>query len=130
MAAILADAEDTGHRNRAALLAEATSVREAVYPSAVWAVGDAEGIRTSGAVGLLDPDRPDEPMRLDTVIDVASLTKILTVWSTMGTLVEEGKLELHTPLGTFWTGPPATPWPTSAPLPPAPHRGPAPGPPT
>lgn len=41
-------------------------------------------------------------MRLDTVFDVASLTKILAVWSTIGTLIEEGKLQLHTPLGTFW----------------------------
>ncbi|GGS01331.1 hypothetical protein Snoj_71860 [Streptomyces nojiriensis] len=41
-------------------------------------------------------------MRLDTVFDVASLTKILAVWITVGTLVEEGKLQLHAPLGTFW----------------------------
>ncbi len=79
-----------------------TGVREEVYPGAVWAVGDADGVRASGAVGLLDPDRPDEPMRLDTVFDVASLTKILAVWSTIGTLAEEGKLALHAPLGTFW----------------------------
>lgn len=79
-----------------------TGVRDEVYPGAVWAVGNADGIQASGAVGLLDPDHPDEPMRLDTVFDVASLTKVLAVWSTIGTLVEEGKLQLHTPLGTFW----------------------------
>ncbi|MFG2669037.1 serine hydrolase domain-containing protein [Streptomyces sp. NPDC048387] len=79
-----------------------SGVREEVYPGAVWAVGDADGIRGSGAVGLLDPGRPDEPMRLDTVFDVASLTKILAVWSTIGTLVDEGKLDLHAPLGSFW----------------------------
>ncbi|MCM1967995.1 serine hydrolase [Streptomyces sp. G1] len=79
-----------------------TGVRDKVYPGAVWAVGNTDGIEASGAVGLLDPDHPDEPMRLDTVFDVASLTKILAVWSTIGTLVDEGKLQLHTPLGTFW----------------------------
>lgn len=79
-----------------------TGVREEVYPGAVWAVGDADGVRASGAVGVLDPDQPDEPMRLDIVFDVASLTKILAVWSTIGTLTEEGKLDLHAPLGTFW----------------------------
>ncbi|MFE2240055.1 serine hydrolase domain-containing protein [Streptomyces virginiae] len=79
-----------------------TGVRDEVYPGAVWAVGDAGGIQASGAVGLLDPTQPDEPMRLDTVFDVASLTKILAVWSTIGTLVEEGKLQLHAPLGAFW----------------------------
>ncbi|MFJ6792714.1 serine hydrolase domain-containing protein [Streptomyces sp. NPDC091268] len=79
-----------------------TGVHEEVYPGAVWAVGGADGIRASGAVGLLDPDQPDEPMRLDTVFDVASLTKILAVWSTIGTLTDEGKLDLHAPLDTFW----------------------------
>ncbi|WP_060177349.1 serine hydrolase domain-containing protein [Streptomyces sp. IMTB 1903] len=79
-----------------------TGARKEVYPGAVWAVGDADGIRASGSVSVPDPDRPDEPMRLDTVFDVASLTKILAVWATIGTLVEEGKLQLHTPLGTIW----------------------------
>ncbi|MBY8864186.1 serine hydrolase domain-containing protein [Streptomyces sennicomposti] len=77
-------------------------VRDRVYPGAVWAVGNASGTTASGAVGLLDPGRPDEPMRLDTVFDIASLTKIVAVWAVIGTLVEEGKLQLHTPLGTFW----------------------------
>ncbi|MFF5929093.1 serine hydrolase domain-containing protein [Streptomyces hydrogenans] len=77
-------------------------VRDRVYPGAVWAVGNASGTTASGAVGLLYPTRPDEPMRLDTVFDIASLTKIVAVWAVIGTLVEEGKLQLHTPLGTFW----------------------------
>ncbi len=77
-------------------------VRDRVYPGAAWAVGNAEGTTASGVVGLLDPTAPDEPMRLDTVFDIASLTKIVAVWSVIGTLVEEGKLQLHTPLGTFW----------------------------
>ncbi|MEW1695131.1 serine hydrolase domain-containing protein [Streptomyces sp. NPDC091278] len=77
-------------------------VRDRVYPGAVWAVGNATGTTASGAVGLLDPTRPEEPMRLDTVFDIASLTKIVAVWAVIGTLVEEGKLQLHTPLGTFW----------------------------
>ncbi|MEU9854025.1 serine hydrolase domain-containing protein [Streptomyces sp. NPDC047974] len=77
-------------------------VRDRVYPGAVWAVGNASGTTASGAVGLLDPTRPDEPMRLDTVFDIASLTKIVAVWAVIGTLVEEGKLQLHTPLGIFW----------------------------
>jgi CubicO group peptidase (beta-lactamase class C family) len=77
-------------------------VRDKVYPGAVWAVGNADGTQASGAVGLLDPTRPDEPMRLDTVFDIASLTKILAVWSTIGALVEDGKLQLDASLGTFW----------------------------
>ncbi|MER6616616.1 serine hydrolase domain-containing protein [Streptomyces xantholiticus] len=77
-------------------------VHARVYPGAVWAVGDAEGTTASGAVGLLDPARPDEPMRLDTVFDIASLTKLVAVWAVIGALVDEGKLQLHTPLGIFW----------------------------
>ncbi|MFF8609731.1 serine hydrolase domain-containing protein [Streptomyces sp. NPDC015346] len=78
------------------------AVRARVCPGAVWAVGDASGTLAGGAVGLLDPARPQEPMRPDTVFDLASLTKILAVWSVTGTLVESGALELHRPLGAFW----------------------------
>jgi len=77
-------------------------VRDKVYPGAVWAVGDSTGIRASGATGVLDPDEPDTPMRLDTVFDTASLTKILAVWASIGALWEDGVLDLDAPLGTFW----------------------------
>jgi CubicO group peptidase (beta-lactamase class C family) len=77
-------------------------VRDKVYPGAVWAVGDANGIRAQGTTGVLDPDEPDVPMRADTVFDAASLTKILAVWSTIGALWEDGVLDLDQPLGSFW----------------------------
>ncbi|MFC7866334.1 serine hydrolase domain-containing protein [Streptomyces murinus] len=77
-------------------------VRDKVYPGAVWAVGDAAGIRAQGTTGVLDPDEPDVPMRADTVFDAASLTKILAVWSSIGALWEDGALDLDQPLGTFW----------------------------
>ncbi|MFE1229757.1 serine hydrolase domain-containing protein [Streptomyces sp. NPDC058745] len=81
-------------------------VRDAVVarvcPGAVWSVGDSGGILAEGAAGLLDPARPHEPMRTDTVFDLASLTKILAVWSVVGLLAGSGRLELHRPLGAFW----------------------------
>ncbi|MFC9626425.1 serine hydrolase domain-containing protein [Streptomyces sp. NPDC056930] len=77
-------------------------VRDKVYPGAVWAVGDAARVRASGATGVLDPDEPDTRMRLDTVFDAASLTKILAVWSSIGALWEDSVLALDAPLGTFW----------------------------
>ncbi|MFG2719710.1 serine hydrolase domain-containing protein [Streptomyces sp. NPDC048416] len=77
-------------------------VRDKVYPGAVWAIGDATGTSASGAIGLLDPNQPDKPMRLDTVFDAASLTKILAVWASIGALWEDGKLDLDAPLGAFW----------------------------
>ncbi|MFF4115682.1 serine hydrolase domain-containing protein [Streptomyces sp. NPDC001714] len=77
-------------------------VRDKVYPGAVWAVGDRSGGMVIGAPGVLDPDRPDEPMRHDTVFDVGALTEILAVWSSIGSLVEDGKLHLDEQLGDFW----------------------------
>ncbi|PBC97304.1 CubicO group peptidase (beta-lactamase class C family) [Streptomyces sp. Ag82_O1-15] len=77
-------------------------IRDKVYPGAVWAVGDAAQTSDHGSTGVLDPDKPDVPMRRDTIFDAASLTKILAVWSSVGALWEEGKLDLDAPLGTFW----------------------------
>ncbi|GAA1357684.1 serine hydrolase domain-containing protein [Streptomyces beijiangensis] len=77
-------------------------VRDKVYPGAVWAVGDAGGIGATGTAGVLDPHEPDTPMCRDTVFDAASLTKILAVWSSIGALWEDGKIDLDTPLNTFW----------------------------
>jgi CubicO group peptidase (beta-lactamase class C family) len=77
-------------------------VHDNVYPGAVWAVGDAAGIIDRGATGLLDPARADEPMGPDTVFDVASLTKILAVWTTIGTIWQNRDLDLDEPLGQLW----------------------------
>ncbi|MFE0642964.1 serine hydrolase domain-containing protein [Streptomyces sp. NPDC058877] len=78
------------------------AARAGTYPGAAWAVGDARATLSSGAVGPLDPTRPDEPTRTDTLFDVASLTKILAVWAVVGTIVDAGKLDLAAPLGSYW----------------------------
>lgn len=77
-------------------------VREKVYPGAVWAFGDADGVQAAGATGVLDPDEPDVKVGSDTVFDAASLTKILSVWASIGALWEERALDLDAPLGSFW----------------------------
>ncbi|MFF7474344.1 serine hydrolase [Streptomyces sp. NPDC008092] len=77
-------------------------VRDKVYPGAVWAVGDRANMAI-GTPGVPDPDRPDEPMRHDTVFDVAGLTAVLAVWSSIGCLVEAGRLHLDEQLGEFWS---------------------------
>ncbi|MCX4856125.1 beta-lactamase family protein [Streptomyces canus] len=77
-------------------------VRDKVYPGAVWAVGNSLGTTAAGTAGVLDPERPSELIQHDTVFDIASLTKILAVWSTIGCLVEDGKLQLDKQLGDFW----------------------------
>ncbi|TDE07935.1 serine hydrolase domain-containing protein [Jiangella asiatica] len=77
------------------------AVDDHVFPGAVWAVGDPDGVTGSGARGLLDPREPDGPMRSDTVFDLASLTKIVAVWASVGTLWENGTLNLDHPLATY-----------------------------
>ncbi|MGW4913734.1 serine hydrolase domain-containing protein [Streptomyces sp. NPDC004270] len=66
-------------------------------------MGDRSGNMTLGTPGVMDPDRPDEPMRHDTVFDVEGLTEILAVWTSIGSLVEVGKLHLDEQLGEFWS---------------------------
>ncbi|WP_370131304.1 serine hydrolase domain-containing protein [Streptacidiphilus sp. EB103A] len=77
-------------------------VRDRAYPGAVWAHGNAAGTLASGAVGLLDPRRPEAVMGPDTIFDVASLTKILAVWSAIGALWTDDLLPLDEPLGGLW----------------------------
>jgi CubicO group peptidase (beta-lactamase class C family) len=76
--------------------------RDRVYRGAVWSVGDLADTGAGGAVGVLDPAQPDRPMLPDTVFDVASLTKVLAVWASIGVQVTEGDLRLHRRLDSFW----------------------------
>lgn len=63
-------------------------------PGAVWATGGPGGQDDGGAVGLLDPGEPAAPARPDSIYDLASLTKVLAVWSVLGTLWDEGAFAL------------------------------------
>ncbi|MFI5736148.1 serine hydrolase domain-containing protein [Kribbella sp. NPDC051587] len=76
--------------------------RDRVFPGAVWRIGDVDGASVGGAVGVLDPERPDQPMRDDTVFDVASLTKVLAVWASIGVLTAAEQLVLDRRLDSFW----------------------------
>ncbi|GAB2918816.1 serine hydrolase domain-containing protein [Nonomuraea fastidiosa] len=77
-------------------------VRKQVFPGAVWAIGNAAGILDCGAYGLADPRDPGSAMQPDTIFDLASLTKIVAVWSVIGSLWEDQRLPLDEPLATFW----------------------------
>ncbi|MGH3870374.1 MAG: serine hydrolase domain-containing protein [Pseudonocardiaceae bacterium] len=72
-----------------------------VYPGAVWAVGDAGGPQAGGALGVLDHTDPAAPMTTDTIFDVASLTKIMAVWASVGMLWENDRLALGDPLAAL-----------------------------
>lgn len=110
------------------LLSEGVGAK--VYPGAVWGVGDSGGARATGTTGVLAPYEPDVKMRLDTVFDAASLTKILAVWASIGALWEDSGLDLDAPLGSFWDEAASHP-PRIRDHPPTPdphHRPPSPGP--
>ncbi|QNE18227.1 beta-lactamase family protein [Kribbella qitaiheensis] len=76
--------------------------RSRVYPGAVWSVGDTDWTSVGGSVGVVDPTQPDQPMLPDTVFDVASLTKVLTVWASIGVQATAGELRLPSRLDSFW----------------------------
>jgi CubicO group peptidase (beta-lactamase class C family) len=70
-------------------------ITDHIYPGAVWAIGDDQDTYLAGAAGVLDPVQPTQPTQpTATVFDMASLTKILAVWATTGTLWDNQQLSL------------------------------------
>ena len=65
------------------------------FPSAVWAVGDSRGILASGALGHAALEPVSVEARLDTIYDVASLTKVLVTWTISLLAVEKGSVALE-----------------------------------
>ncbi|GGV14921.1 esterase [Kitasatospora herbaricolor] len=85
------------------LVALVTDGLREVGTGAVWAVGDAAGVRHEGRHGPLGR-RPGGPgMARDTLFDLASLTKIVALWPCAGALRTAGRLPLDDPLGSYWT---------------------------
>ncbi|MGW2375270.1 serine hydrolase domain-containing protein [Kitasatospora sp. NPDC001683] len=80
---------------------------------AVWAVGDARGTLGGGSHGTLGqgPYARLAPGP-DTLYDLASLTKIVSLWPCAGVLWQSGRLPLDEPLGGWW--PPAAGHPAGA----------------
>ncbi len=81
-----------------ALLAE--HVAAGHWPGAAWAVGRPGDERplAGGAVGLLAREPGAEPVRADTLYDLASLTKPLALGAIVLALAAEGRLDPEEPL--------------------------------
>ncbi|MFJ8015592.1 hypothetical protein [Streptomyces sp. NPDC096339] len=60
----------------------------AADPGAVWAFGDADGVRAGSHDGR-------------TVVDAGGLFAVLALWPVIGSLVEDGSLRLHTPIAAY-----------------------------
>ncbi len=95
-----ASASDQAQRFAAvdAIVQEAIAKRQ--IPGAVIVVGHDGRIVYRKAFGQRKVTRPREPMTLDTVFDIASLTKTFTAVCVMQ-LVEQGKLRLDDPVAKY-----------------------------
>src|ERR1700688_2471755 len=70
--------------------------------SAVVVTGDAHGISYEKAYGLRVAGQRPEAMTLDTVFDLASLTKVIATTTAIMQLVEDGQLQLDAPVARYW----------------------------
>jgi serine-type D-Ala-D-Ala carboxypeptidase len=70
-------------------------------PGAVVVVGRRHGIVLRKAYGLRAIQPAPEPMTLDTVFDLASLTKPLATGLSVMRLVQEGRVDLEAPVKTY-----------------------------
>ncbi len=73
----------------------AAAIRDGRLPGAVVVVGHAGEIVYEQAFGARVVDGPPEAMTLDTIFDLASLTKVVATTTSVMILVEEGQLRLR-----------------------------------
>ena len=71
---------------------------EGVFPGAAWAIGNSGGILEKGSVGLLGNGL--EPVKDDSIYDIASLTKIFVALAFMKQL-EDGLVRLDDTVSYF-----------------------------
>lgn len=78
------------------------SIADGKYPGAVILVGHRGQIIYQGVFGnrRIVPDIA--PMQLDTLFDLASLTKVIATTPAIMQLIEQGKLDLDTPVAHYW----------------------------
>ena len=81
------------------LLAEGVS--EGIFPGAVALIGNTQQIIDHQAQGLRMVEPQKRPMRLDTIFDLASLTKPIVVGTLTMQLVKQGQLDLFASVSTY-----------------------------
>ena len=71
------------------------AIQERVFPGAVVAISQGQQILTMQALGTSTYEIADaQPIRLNSLYDIASLTKIITATAALR-LMEQGRLDLH-----------------------------------
>ena len=81
--------------------AVATAIAESKLPGCVVVVGSHERIFHRRAYGSRSVDPEREPMQLDTIFDLASLTKTMATATSLLALEEKGVLALDDPASKF-----------------------------
>ena len=94
---------DRGRLDRIEALVEA-AVSEGALPGAVVLAGDSRGVVYREAFGHRAVAPTPEPMTIDTIFDLASLTKVVATTTAVMILVEEGRLRLNDPVAHHLPG--------------------------
>ncbi len=74
------------------------AVDRRVFPCAVLEVGSRDAVAFAGAWGALTYDPTAAPATLETVFDLASLTKVIATTTVLMRLVDQGDVRLNTPV--------------------------------
>ena len=78
------------------------AISERKTPGAVVLIGNREKIIYRRAFGYRSLEPEKLPMTVDTVFDIASLTKVIATTTAVMQLVEKGKLKLDSPVRRYW----------------------------
>lgn len=79
-----------------------TEIAAGRVPGAVVLVGQGKRLLYAGAFGRRAVVPAEEPMTLDTIFDLASLTKVVATTTSVMRLVEQGRIALDTPAARYW----------------------------
>ncbi len=79
------------------------AISDGTFPGGVLLVGDHERVRFEKSYGTLSKDSKED-VSIDTVYDVASMTKVVATTPAIMKLIEDGKLRLYDPVKLFVDG--------------------------
>jgi CubicO group peptidase (beta-lactamase class C family) len=78
-----------------------SAIRDRVFPSAVLVVGDSNAVIYQNAYGRLTYEDDSRPTAMNTIYDLASVTKVIATTSAIMKLYDEGKIDLNAPVADF-----------------------------
>jgi uncharacterized protein YbbC (DUF1343 family)/CubicO group peptidase (beta-lactamase class C family) len=78
------------------------AIQEGQTPGAVVIIGNQDEFVLRRSYGNLTPGRQGGPMTLDTVFDIASLTKVVATTTALLQFWEQGKVSLEDPVSRYW----------------------------